>query len=156
MHGTFLNLDSLKQQLNFCSFDESFCLLPSDIGDGPCLCLIELCCGTFWSPIVWHSCIPLSQWWICCFCLYIASMIGDNISNLSHLIHVLSNATGVVGWLATIGASDGMSVKLMKLQHFWFPWAGLQKLIQVNEIPLRTFYSCIWIFCVWFIICLFI
>jgi hypothetical protein len=43
------------------------------------------------------------------------------------LFHVFSTTTRVVGWFVAIGASNGVSTRLRKLQHAWFPWAGLQK-----------------------------
>lgn len=33
------------------------------------LSVIKLCCDTFWYPIVWCSCVPLFQRWICCYFL---------------------------------------------------------------------------------------
>ncbi len=59
--------------------------------------------------------------------LSITLMIGENMFNLLHLFHVFSTTTRVVGWFVAIGASNGVSTRLRKLQHAWFPWAGLQK-----------------------------
>jgi len=46
---------------------------------------------------------------------FITSMIRENMFDLLCLIPMLSNATGVVGWLVIVGAFDGVSTRLMKL-----------------------------------------